>query len=193
MSRIGKKPVEIPQGVKIEQQGQMLKVSGPQGSMDLRCHERVVVKVDNAQRRIEVVNPQPEDRQCRELHGTTRALIANMVEGVSKGFERKMEIYGTGYSVKEQSGKLVLQVGFAHSVELPIPKGLKVTIEVPATRGNDVPAKFTIRGVDLACLGQFASDIHRVRPPEPYKGKGIRYADEQIRRKVGKAFASGAA
>jgi large subunit ribosomal protein L6 len=193
MSRIGKKPVEIPQGVKVEQQGQVLKVSGPLGSMDLRCHEKMVVKVDNAQHRVEVVNPRPEDRQSRELHGTTRALIANMVAGVSKGFERKMEVYGTGYSVKEQGGKLVLQVGFAHAVELPIPKGLKVAIEVPATRGNDVPAKFTIRGVDLACLGQFASDIRRVKPPEPYKGKGIRYADEQIRRKVGKAFASGAA
>jgi large subunit ribosomal protein L6 len=193
MSRIGKKPVEIPQSVKVEQQGQMLKVSGPLGSMDVRCHERIVVKVDTAQHRIEVVNPQPKDRQCRELHGTTRALIANMVAGVSKGFERKMEIYGTGYSVKEQGGKLILQVGFAHAVELPIPKGLKVAIDVPATRGNDVPAKFAIRGVDLACLGQFASDIRRVRPPEPYKGKGIRYADEQIRHKVGKAFASGAA
>ena len=193
MSRIGKKPVEIPQGVKVEQQGQTLKVSGPQGSLDLQCNERVTVKVDASQHKIEVVNPQPEDRQCRELHGTTRALIANMVAGVSKGYEKKMEIYGTGYSVKEQAGKLVLQVGYAHSVELPIPKGVKVTIDVPATRGNDVPAKLTIRSADKACLGQFASDVRKVRPPEPYKGKGIRYADEQIRRKVGKAFASGAA
>jgi len=193
MSRIGKKPVEIPQGVKVDQQGQSLKVSGPLGSLDLQYDERVTVNVDNAQHKIEVVNPRPEDRQSRELHGTTRALIANMVVGVSKGYEKKMEIYGTGYSAKEQAGKLVLQVGFAHSVELPIPTGIKVTIDVPATRGNDVPAKLTIRGVDKACLGQFASDVRRVRPPEPYKGKGIRYADEQIRRKAGKAFASGAA
>jgi large subunit ribosomal protein L6 len=193
MSRIGKKPVEIPQGVKVDQQGQMLKVSGPQGSLELRCHERVAVKVDAGQRRIDVVNPEPENRQCRELHGTTRALIANMVTGVSQGYERKLEIYGTGYSVKEQSGKLMLQVGYAHTVELPIPKVVKVTIEVPGTRGNDVPAKFTVRSADKACLGQFASDIRKVRPPEPYKGKGIRYAGEQIRRKVGKAFASGGA
>jgi len=193
MSRIGKKPVEIPQGVKVDQQGQTLKVSGPLGSMDLQCHEKVAVKVDSSARKVEVVNPQPEDRQSRELHGTTRALIANMVLGVSKGFERQMEIYGTGYSVKEQGGKLVLAVGYAHTVELPIPKGIKVTIDVPATRGNDVPAKLTIRGIDKAVLGQFASDVRRVRPPEPYKGKGIRYADEQIKRKVGKAFASGAA
>jgi large subunit ribosomal protein L6 len=193
MSRIGKKPVEIPQGVKVDQQGRTLKISGPQGSMDLQCHERITVKVDNAQHRIEVVNPQPEDRQCRALHGTTRALIANIVAGVSKGFEKKMEVYGTGYSVKEQGGKLVLAVGYSHTVEVPIPQGIKVTIDVPATRGNDVPAKLTIRGVDKATLGQFASDVRKVRPPEPYKGKGIRYADEQIRHKVGKAFASGAA
>ncbi|OHB64941.1 MAG: 50S ribosomal protein L6 [Planctomycetes bacterium RBG_13_62_9] len=193
MSRIGKKPVEIPQGVKVDQQGQLLKVSGPQGALELRCHERIPVKVDAAQHRIEVVNPEPENRQCRELHGTMRALIANMVAGVSQGYERKMEIYGTGYSVKEQSGKLVLQVGFAHVVEVPIPKAVKVVIDVPATRGNDVPAKFTLRSADKACLGQFASDIRKVRPPEPYKGKGIRFAGEQIRRKAGKAFASGAA
>lgn len=193
MSRIGKKPVEIPQGVKIDQQEQTLKVSGPLGSMDLQFDARIAVKVDNTQHRVEVVNPQPEDRQSRALHGTTRALIANMVVGVSKGFEQKMEIYGTGYSAKEQGGKLVLQVGYAHAVEVPIPKGIKVNIDVPATRGNDVPAKLTIRGIDKACLGQFASDVRRVRPPEPYKGKGIRYAGEQIKHKVGKAFASGAA
>jgi large subunit ribosomal protein L6 len=193
MSRIGKKPVEIPQGVKVEQQGLTLKVSGPQGSLDFQFSERITVKVDAAQHRVDVVNPQPEDRQCRALHGTTRALIANMVAGVSQGYERKMEIYGTGYSAKEQGGKLVLQVGFAHTVELPIPKGIKVTIDVPATRGNDVPAKLTLRSADKACLGQFASDVRKVKPPEPYKGKGIRYADEQIRHKVGKAFASGAA
>jgi large subunit ribosomal protein L6 len=193
MSRIGKKPVEIPQGVKIDQQGQTLKVSGPLGSMDLQFDERIAVKIDNAQHRVDVVNPQPEDRQSRALHGTTRALIANMVAGVSKGFEQKMEIYGTGYSAKEQGGKLVLTVGYAHTVEVPIPKGIKVTIDVPATRGNDVPAKLTIRGIDKACLGQFASDVRKVRPPEPYKGKGVRYAGEQIKHKVGKAFASGAA
>jgi large subunit ribosomal protein L6 len=128
MSRIGKKPVEIPQGVKVDQQGQLLKVSGPQGSLELLCHERVTVKVDAAQHRIDVLNPEPENRQCRELHGTTRALIANMVAGVSKGYEKKMEIYGTGYSVKEQSGTLVLQVGFAHAVEVPIPKAVKVAM-----------------------------------------------------------------
>ncbi|MHC4193128.1 MAG: 50S ribosomal protein L6, partial [Planctomycetota bacterium] len=99
--------------------------------------------------------------------------------------------YGTGYNVKEQGSKLVFQLGFCHLVERPIPKGVKVTIEAGATRGNDVPAKFTVSGTDKCLVGQFAADIRRIRPPEPYKGKGIRYLDEQVRRKVVKAFASG--
>jgi large subunit ribosomal protein L6 len=115
-----------------------------------------------------------------------------MVVGVSKGFERKMQIFGTGYNVKEQGGKLVFQVGFSHPVELAIPKSVKVEIKTPATRGNDVPALFTLSGPEKQELGQFAANIRKICPPEPYKGKGIRYADEVVRRKVGKAFASGA-
>lgn len=193
MSRIGKKPIMIPAGVKIEQKGQSVKIEGPLGKLQMDCHPRISVNVESSDGKILVENDRPKDRQNRQLHGTMRALIANMVTGVSKGFEKKMEIYGTGYNVKDQGGKLVLQVGFSHPVELPIPKELKVTIDVAATRGNDVPAKFTISGIDKRLLGQFAADIRKVRPPEPYKGKGIRYADEQVRRKVGKAFASGAA
>ena len=191
MSRIGKKPIAIPQGVKVDQKGRTIKVTGPLGTLEMECHPRITVTLDDSGNQIGVTNPMPDDRRCKALHGTMRALIANMVAGVSKGFERKMEVYGTGYSVKEQGGKLVLQIGFCHQVELPIPQGIKVGIDVPATRGNDIPAKFTLSGVDKECLGQFAADIRRVRPPEPYKGKGIRYADEQVQRKVGKAFASG--
>jgi len=193
MSRIGKKPVAIPSGVKVELKGRTVKVSGPLGTLEMSCHERVTVKIDDSDGRIVVDNPLPKDRRSKQLHGTMRALIANMVTGVSKGFEKKMEIYGTGYSVKEQGGKVVLQVGYCHPVEMEVPKGVKVSIEVPATRGNDVPARFTLTGADKYCLGQFAADVRRARPPEPYKGKGIRYADEHVRRKVGKAFASGAA
>ncbi len=193
MSRIGKKTIMIPKGVKIEQKGLSIKVEGPLGKLQMDCHPRIKVKVESSEGKILVENDRPRDRQNRQLHGTMRALIANMVTGVSKGFERKMEIFGTGYSVKEQSGKLILQVGFCHPVERVIPKDLKVTIETAATRGNDVPAKFTVSGIDKRLLGQFVADIRKVRPPEPYKGKGIRYADEQVRRKVGKAFASGAA
>ena len=133
----------------------------------------------------------PESKQARAMHGTMRALINNLVSGVSKGFEKKMQIFGTGYNIKEQGGKLVLQVGYCHPVELAVPKSVKVDIKTPATRGNDVPALFSLSGPDKQELGQFAANIRKVRPPEPYKGKGIRYADEHVRRKVGKAFTSG--
>ena len=191
MSRIGNKPIDIPGGVKVELKGLRVKVAGPLGELQMDCHPRIKVKVDGTQ--VFVENDRPEDRQNKQLHGTMRALIANMVTGVSKGFERKMEIYGTGYNVKEQGTKLVFQIGFCHPVELVIPKGLKINIEAGATRGNDVPARFTLSSIDKRLLGQFAADIRKIRPPEPYKGKGIRYADEHVRRKAGKAFASGAA
>ena len=193
MSRIGKKPIDIPEGVKVEQKDRCVKVSGPLGELQMDCHPRIKVTIDDAEGKILVDNKRPQDRQNRQLHGTMRALIANMVTGVSKGFEKKMEIYGTGYNVKEQGGKLVFQVGFCHTIGRVVPKGIKVSIEVSATRGNDVPARFTLSGIDKCLLGQFAADIRKIRPPEPYKGKGIRYADEHVRRKVGKAFASGTA
>jgi len=191
MSRIGKKPVIIPQGVNVEQNGLDIKVSGPLGSLQMSCPRQIKVTVDSSVGKILVENEQPQIRQNKQLHGTMRALIANMVMGVSKGFEKKMEIYGTGYSVKEQDGKLVLQVGYCHPVEMRIPKGVKISIETAATRGNDMPASFTLSAIDKYLLGQFAADIRKKKPPEPYKGKGIRYADEHVRRKAGKAFASG--
>ena len=193
MSRIGKKPIDIPKEVKVEPKGHGVTVSGPLGSLQISCPPEIKVKVDASAGKVFVENEQPQVRQSKQMHGTMRATIANMVHGVTKGFEKKIEIYGTGYNVKEQSGKIVLQVGFANTVELPIPKGVKVKIEVPATKGNDVPAKFTITGPDKAVLGEFAAEIRRVKPPEPYKGKGIRYADEIVKRKVGKAFTSGTA
>ncbi|HUV66330.1 MAG TPA: 50S ribosomal protein L6 [Sedimentisphaerales bacterium] len=193
MSRIGKKPIEIPKGVKVELQGQCVTVQGPLGQLRLDCHPRIRVRVDESEGNVIVENERPKDRQNRQLHGTMRALIANMVAGVSKGYERKLEIYGTGYNVKEQGGKLLLQVGYANTVERVIPEGVKVTIEAATTRGNDVPAKFTLSSIDKRLLGQFAAEVRKSRPPEPYKGKGIRYTDEHVRRKAGKAFASGGA
>jgi large subunit ribosomal protein L6 len=193
MSRIGKKPIVIPGGVKVELKGQCIKVSGSLGQLQMDCHPRIKVKVNESDGQIFVENENHQERVNRQLHGTMRALIANMITGVSKGFERKLEIYGTGYNVKEQGAKLIFQVGYAHPIERVIPEGIKVNIEVGATRGNDIPAKFTLSAVDKCLLGQFASDIRKIRPPEPYKGKGIRYAGEHVRRKVGKAFASGTA
>jgi large subunit ribosomal protein L6 len=191
MSRIGKKPIFIPQGVKVEKNGLRIKVSGPLGQLQMDCHPRINVEIDGVEGKVSVENENPQSHEAKQLHGTMRALIANMVAGVSKGFEKKMEVYGTGYSVKEQGGKLTLQVGFSHPVLRPVPKDVKVNIDVAATRGNDVPARFTLSSIDKRLLGQFAADIRKIRPPEPYKGKGIRYADEHVRRKVGKAFTSG--
>jgi large subunit ribosomal protein L6 len=192
MSRIGKKPVLIPSGVKVEAKGRHVKVTGLLGTSELEVHPQIKVEVDESEKEVKVINEQTNSRQAGQLHGTMRAQIANMVQGVSKGFMKRMEIYGTGFSVNEQSGKLVFQVGFCNPVERTIPKGVKVNIEVKATKGNDVPATFTLSSVDKYLLGQFAADLRRIRPPEPYKGKGIRYAGEYIRRKVGKAFTSGA-
>ena len=185
----------IPEGVEVEQSatGGSIKVSGPLGTLQRDCHPRIKVEIAAQERKIFVKNEQPQNRLNKQLHGTTQALIANMVAGVSSGFEKKMEIYGTGYSLKEQGGKLIFEVGFTYPVERVIPKGIKVIINVAATRGDDVPARFTLSGIDKCLLGQFAADIRKIRPPEPYKGKGIRYADERVRRKVGKAFTSGAA
>ena len=186
MSRIGKKPIAIPEGVKVEHSGQLIKVSGPLGSLEMNCKGPIKAKIDSSAARILVENQHPENTGGKQLHGTMRALIANMVTGVSKGFERKMEIYGTGYNVKEQGNKLIFQIGFSHLVEMVVPEGIKVKIEAGATRGNDVPARFTLSGMDKRLMGQFAADVRKIRPPEPYKGKGIRYADEHVRRKVGK-------
>jgi large subunit ribosomal protein L6 len=191
MSRIGKKAIEIPAGVTVEIKGSTIKVTGSKGTLDLECVSGIDVKVDAEAKQVIVDNPTPDARQFKALHGTMRSLINNMVVGVSKGYEKKMQIFGTGYNLKEQNGKIILSVGYCHTVDLSIPKGVTVEIKSPATRGNDVPAAFTLLGSDKQVVGQFAAEIRKVRPPEPYKGKGIRYEDELVRRKVGKAFASG--
>lgn len=190
MSRIGKKPIAIPAGVKVEISGKKVKVTGPKGSLDMVCVDMIDVAVDGNS--VVVSNPNPNDRRSKAMHGTMRSLLNNMITGVTAGFSRKMQIFGTGYNLKEQGGKLVFSIGFCHTVEMKIPKDVTVDIKTPATRGNDVPAEFTVNGIDKRELGQFCAEIRAIRPPEPYKGKGIRYADEHVRRKVGKAFGVGA-
>lgn len=189
MSRIGKKPIVIPGGIKVEQSGRTVKVTGPKGTLQMDCHPKIALKVEN--NAVSLSNAGPEDRIHKALHGTMRALMNNMIVGVSKGFVREMQIFGTGYNIKEQGGKLILQIGFCHPIEMKVPKTVKVEIKVAATKGNDVPAVFSLSGPDKHELGQFAADIRRVRPPEPYQGKGIRYADEHVIRKEGKAMGSG--
>ena len=188
MSRIGKKPIDVPAGIKVEISGQTVKITGPKGTDEMKFSPKVNVKLDG--QKVIVENPSPDSRIERALHGTTRALINNMIIGVSKGYEKKMEIYGTGYSIKEQGGTLTIIVGFSHPAEIKVPKSVKVKVDVPATKGNETPAKFTLTGYDKQEIGHFAAEIKKIRPPEPYQGKGIRFAGERVRRKVGKALAS---
>jgi large subunit ribosomal protein L6 len=192
MSRIGKKPVTLPSGVKVEITGRTVNVSGPKGALSWDHPEGVTVAHDGASNAVSVTRAS-DIAQHRAFHGMTRALINNMVIGVSEGYVRKLEIYGTGYGCAMSGQALDLTVGFSHSVRLSIPDGVKVDIEVPAARGDETPAKLSVSGIDKQAVGQFARSVKDVRHPEPYKGKGIRYAGEQIRRKAGKAFAGAGA
>jgi large subunit ribosomal protein L6 len=193
MSRIGKKPVAMPDGVSMTLAGRTVKIKGPKGELVFDMPERVEVAQDDAAKSI-VVTRHGDERQARAMHGMVRATLANMVEGVSKGFEKRLHVYGTGYGCSLQGRQLNLNCGFMGrggknkpQFVIDIPKGVEVEIEVAAARGDSEPAKMVIRGCDKHAVGQFASNIRRLRPPEPYKGKGIRYHDEQVRRKAGKA------
>ena len=191
MSRIGKQPVKVPAGVKVELTKQQLKISGSKETLDLSIHPEVTLEYDEGAKEIRV-GRSGNERLQRAMHGTTRALIANMIQGVTSGFSRALAIYGTGYGVKVQGNDLLLTVGMAQPVTMAIPQGIAVEIKTPNARGNDNPALFSVGGASKQVVGQFAAEIRRQRPPEPYKGKGIRYADEHIKRKVGKAFGAGA-
>jgi large subunit ribosomal protein L6 len=176
MSRIGRQPIEVPAGVTVElSPGGSVKVSGPLGALEQRVPDRMSIDQDAG-----VVNvSRPTDRgQDRALHGLTRTLVANMVEGVTKGFEKHLEIQGVGYRAQLKGSDLELAVGYSHSVVVTPRSG--ITFEVP------VPTQILVKGIDKQMVGQTAAEIRKVRPPEPYKGKGIRYVGEHVRRKVGK-------
>jgi len=192
MSRIGKQPVPIPSGVTVAVQNRTVRVEGPKGKLAWEFPFGISVTVDKAAGQVRVERADDQRRQ-KAMHGLTRALIANMVEGVTKGYERGLELYGTGYSVQQQGKRLVFQCGLAHPVEKEIPAGIEVEIQVPNTRGNDTPARFIVRGCDKQLVGEFAAEIRHLRPAEPYLGKGFRYLGEQIRRKAGKTFVGGGA
>lgn len=181
MSRIGKKPVSFPADVTITLNGQEIGVKGPKGDLKLSVHPNISVEVDEGERQVQVKRPD-DVRENRALHGLTRSLIQNMVDGVCKPFERRLTIVGVGYNASLAGNKLSLQVGFANTVVLEVPAGVEV--EVPA------PTSVIVRSADKQAVGQFAANVRQVRPPEPYKGKGIRYENEQVRRKAGKAFGS---
>ena len=178
MSRIGKNPVSIPKGVKAAVSGGALTVEGPLGKLEQRLHPSVTVEVDSAASAIKVTRD-GDGRLARSVHGLMRALAANRGEGVSKGFEKKLEIVGVGYLAAIQKNVLQLRVGFANELQVEIPAGLNVTCPDQT--------HITIKGIDKQVVGQFAAEVRSLRKPEPYKGKGIRYENEQVRRKAGKA------
>ncbi|MGD6804782.1 50S ribosomal protein L6 [Rossellomorea vietnamensis] len=175
MSRVGKKPIEVPAGVTITTDANNVTVKGPKGELSRTFSPDINIEV---QENVVNISRPSESKEHRSLHGTTRALIANMVEGVSKGFERNLELIGVGYRAQKQGTKLVLNVGYSHPVEFEPENGIE--IEVPAN------TKISIKGIDKERVGAIASNIRAVRPPEPYKGKGIRYEGEFVRRKEGK-------
>ena len=175
MSRIGKKPIVIPAGVTLNMDNNKVTVKGPKGELSREFNAEIQIAVDGNE--INITRPS-DQKHHRALHGTTRAVLANMVEGVSAGFERNLELIGVGYRAQKQGKKLVLNVGFSHPVEFEPEAGLEV----------DVPAntKIVIKGIDKERVGALAANIRATRPPEPYKGKGIRYEGEYVRRKEGK-------
>jgi len=188
MSRVGKTPIEIPGGVKAAVSGRTVSVEGPKGKLSWEHRPEVSVQIDQDARTI-TVSRGSDERLSRSLHGLTRSLIANMVEGCSKGFVRALEVYGVGYGVQLQGNKLTVNCGYSHPVVFDVPAGVTVEVQTPQARGDTDPAKFSVSGADKQAVGQLAAKIRMTRKPEPYKGKGIRYAGEYVRRKVGKAFA----
>jgi len=181
MSRIGKKPVSIPDGVSVSLNGLDLTVKGPKGELALSVHLGMTVTVDESDKVIRV-SRLDDQRESRALHGLTRSLIQNMVTGVVTPFERRLTIMGVGYNASLAGNSLSLQVGFANTVVMELPLG--VTCDVPSQ------TSVIVHSCDKQAVGQFAAEIRAVRPPEPYKGKGIRYENEHVRRKAGKAFGS---
>ena len=180
MSRIGKMPIDIPAGVDVTIDGSTVTVKGPKGELTRTVHKNITVEKDGAV--ITVTRPNDENLN-KSLHGLTRTLIANMVEGVSKGYTKELEVNGVGYRAQKNGSELVLTVGYSHPVTFKETDDIK--IEVPG------PNKIIISGSDKQKVGQFAAEVREVRPPEPYKGKGIKYVDEYIRRKEGKAAKGG--
>ena len=177
MSRVGKEPIAIPSGVDVTLEGSRVVVKGPNGTLAHQAPEAITVSRDGDTL---VVTRPDDERENRALHGLTRSLVHNMVVGVSQGFSRELEIVGVGYRAQAQGpSKLELQVGFSHPVRFEAPEG--VTFEVPQ------PTRIVVRGPDKQLVGQVAADVRKSRPPEPYKGKGIRYADERVQRKAGKS------
>jgi large subunit ribosomal protein L6 len=184
MSRIGKKPVPVAGGAKVSVSGQQVKVEGPKGKLELTVHPKIKVAFDDAKKEVVVTRPDDE-RESKALHGLTRALINNMVIGATTGYKKTLEIQGVGFKAEQKGKNLALSVGFANQVLVPIPGNVAVQLE-GAT-------KIHVSGADKQAVGEFAARVRKVRKPEPYKGKGIRYEGEVVKIKAGKAFAGAGA
>ena len=176
MSRIGKQPISIPSGVEVSIDGQQVSVKGPKGTLDLKVSEPITV-ARNDDGAIVITRPD-DDRHNRSLHGLSRTLVSNLVTGVTQGYTIKMEIFGVGYRVQAKGSNLEFALGYSHPVLITAPEGVTFAVETPT--------KFSVSGIDKQKVGQIAANIRRLRKSDPYKGKGIRYEGEQIRRKVGK-------
>ncbi len=175
MSRVGKNPVKLVDGVTAEINGQAVKVKGKLGELSMQVHENVAVKLENGEI---TVSPKDDSRETRALWATMRNLIQNMVQGVSAGYTKNLEIHGVGLRANVQGAVLNLQLGFSHDINFPIPQGIKIAVEKQT--------RIAVTGIDKQQVGQVSADIYRMKPPEPYKGKGIRYEGQQILRKEGK-------
>ncbi len=175
MSRIGRAPITVPSGVDVAVEGQKVTITGPRGTLSHTVDQPISVAVDDG---VVSVSRPDDERENRSLHGLSRSLLNNLVVGVSQGYERKLEIHGVGYRVQLQGTTLVFALGFSHPVRVEAPDGITFTVESPT--------RFGVQGIDKQLVGQVAANIRRLRRPDPYKGKGVRYAGEQIRRKVGK-------
>jgi len=175
MSRIGKNPIDVPSGVEVSIGASEIQVKGPKGNLTTPVHETVEYKIEDGKVFVTRIN---DTREARGQHGLRRTLLANCIDGVSKGYSKALEVIGVGYKVSVQGKKIVLAVGYSHPVEFDLPAGIEAKAE---------GSKLTIEGIDKQLVGEVAAQIRRVRPPEPYKGKGIKYAEEIIRRKAGKS------
>jgi len=183
MSRIGKKPVPVG-AAKVTVQDHLVRVEGPKGKLEQQIPESITVKLDGDKKELVVTRPDDE-KQNKALHGLVRSLLANMVEGVTNGYKKSLEIQGVGYKAEQRGKNIVLSVGYANQITVPIPAGVTVAL--------DGPTKIHITGADKQIVGQFAANLRMVRKPEPYKGKGIRYEGEVVKIKPGKAFAGAGA
>ena len=186
MSRVGKAPIAIPEGVTVQIQDAQCRVTGPKGALSQPIPEPIVVRIEDSQVLVERPN---DEGPVRALHGLTRALVANMIHGVTQGYRITMRLHGMGYRAQMQGGKLVLSLGFSHLIEVHPPEGVTISAEpsTPTLENQYLAARIVVEGIDKQAVGQIAAKIRAQRKPEPYKGKGIRYEGEVVRRKAGKA------